>query len=145
MVDQSKARAPQDIHWQSEVDQVKSVEGFCAKLQGRRLGTGAAAEGRILDQGKIEIVHAWTAERIATQRSEASRIRPGPTGNINRNREERGIVSAPAEIIFANRPAGGKNRNSDLIRPVASPRAQAGLLNSGIDREWRTAGEGRDV
>jgi hypothetical protein len=108
MVDQSEARAPQDIHRQSEVDQVKSVEEFSAKLQGRRLGTRAAAEGRILDQGEIEIVHARTAERIAAQRSEASRIGPGPPGNINRDREERGVVSAPAEIIFANRPAGGK-------------------------------------
>ena len=112
MIDKPEARAAQDIHGQREVDQVKGVEELTPKLQREGFRAGAAAQGGIFDQGEIEIVQGGAAEGIAPQGSEASQVGAGPPGDANRDGEERGIISALAEIILTNGSRGGKDRRA---------------------------------
>jgi len=145
MVDDPEARPAQDVHGQSEGGQVEGVKELGAELQGCGLRVRAAAKGGVFDQSHVEIVKARAPESVSSQGSEAALVWPGAARNVNGDGKERGIVVAPAKVVFPNRAAGGEIRRRDLIRPVTAPRAHAGLLNPGINRKRRAAGEGGDV
>ena len=145
MINDTKARTAQDVYGQAEGHEVEGVEELGAELQGRGLGTLAAAEGCILDQGEVEIMEARCAEGIPPQGSEAALVGPRAAGNANGDRKEGGVVGALAKVVLPNLAAGGEDRCTDLIGPVGAVGAHAGLLNPRIDRKGRAAGECGDV
>ena len=88
---------------------------------------------------------AGPAKSVAAQCAEAAVIGAGASGNVDWNEEKGAIVRAATEIIFANGAARREIRHRDQIGPIGAARANAGLLNSGIDGEWRPGGHGRDI
>ncbi len=104
-----------------------------------------AAQGGVLDQGHVEIVKVRATEGVSSQGSEAALVGPGAARNIYGDGKKGGVVRTSAEVVLPDRAAGGEIRSRQLIGPVGSRRAHAGLLNAGIDGERRAGGERRDV
>ena len=77
-------------------------------------------ERRVLDHGKIVVIVSGTAKCIAPKRSEASAVRPTPSGQIDRNREVRSICRALSEVIFAHLARRRQVRLANLVRTVRS-------------------------
>src|SRR5580692_5628982 len=103
------------------------------------------AEWSVFNQRHVEIAEARPAKGIATQRSEVALVWTGASGKIDGNREERTVVRASPEIIFAYRAARREIGHRNQVRPVRSARTNAGLLDAGIHRERRSASHRRNV
>src|SRR5271170_4568660 len=103
------------------------------------------AERSVLNQRHVQIAEARPAKGVAAQRSEVALVWTGASSKIDGNREERTVVRASPEIIFAYRAARREIGHRNQVRPVRSARTDAGLLDAGIHRERRPAGHGRNV
>ncbi len=76
---------------------------------------------------------------LRPERAEAALVGARSAGNVDGHEEERSVVRAAPEIIFAHGPAGREMRLRDQIGTIRAARTSTGLLHSGINREWRSA------
>ena len=81
----------------------------------------ATSERRIFDERDVVVLKARPAKSAPAQRAEAALVRPGAAGHTDGDGEERGVIRAAAEIVFANGAAGGEIRLADQVRPVGAP------------------------
>src|SRR5271165_2666939 len=69
LADFAKAGAVKSVGRQSHIHDIEEVEEFRAELQVHPLGAaGSAAEGRVLDKCKIEVMVSRTAKGVAPER-----------------------------------------------------------------------------
>ena len=123
---------------------LKNSERNCRSTRSAPLA--AAAEGRVFDEREVEVVEGRAAECVAAQRAEAALIRSRSAGDLDGDVEEvGGVVCAFAEVVLANRARGGEIRLGDLVGAVDPCGAVAGLLNTGVDSEWRTGSDARNT
>src|SRR5271154_4339786 len=103
------------------------------------------AERSVLNQRHVQIAEARPAKGVAAQRSEVALVWTGASSKIDGNREERTVVRASPEIIFAYRAARREIGHRNQVRPVRSARTNARLLDTGIHCERRSTRYGRDI
>ena len=63
------------------------------------------ADGRVFDQGDVEVVKCRPSKAIAPQSSEPPVLRAGSSWDIDGNKKERSITGPLPEIVFSDVPA----------------------------------------
>src|SRR5208282_2728551 len=134
-----------DVGRQPEIDNIENVEKLSAKLEDGEFPISPVPEGRVLDQGNVELMKAGSAKSVAAQGTESAGIRAGASRHVDRDVEKRAIVRASSKIVFALGTAGGKIGHGQKIGAVRSTGASASLLNSGVDRERWPAGQRSNI
>src|SRR5207253_5489754 len=96
--DDAESTAPNDVRWQSEIDMIKNVEEFGAKLQRCQFCVSSATQGSVFDQGYVIILVSGAAECITAQSAKAATVRAGTARKVDGDREKRGVLRAPAKV-----------------------------------------------
>ena len=68
-------------------------------------------------------------------------VRAAAVGEVDGDVEERGVVEALAEVVFADFAGSREGGFGDLVGPVSAFAAVAGLLDAGVDGEGRATGD----
>src|ERR1035438_4197997 len=144
MVDFSEAWPKYYSRGQSEIHQVEDIEELGAKLQGGALAAATRHQRRILDHRDIQIFKRRPAESIPAQRAESAVVGPRAAGNVRGNVKKGRVIGATPEIVLADRAAGRKIGDADLIGPVAADGSHARLLDARIDGERQAGHEAPD-
>ncbi len=143
--DDAKAAAADDVGWQTEIDCVEDIEELGAKLQDRKFAVSAMAEGGVLDQGHVKIAEAGGAKGTAPERAETAVVRASSPGDVDGDLKKGTVRRAHAEVILASGAAGGEIRSSEKVGAISAAGACAGLLDSGVNSERRSARQSGDV
>ena len=97
LADFAKTGSVENIRRQAHVDDIEQVEELGAELQIHAFGSAAApAKGRVFDDSEVEIVVGRSAEGVASQRAEASLVRPCATSNVDRDEKKSVALLAPS-------------------------------------------------
>jgi hypothetical protein len=81
---------------------------------------GAASDWGVFDQREVEVVVGRDAKGVSPQRAKVSLIGAGSSGQVDWDREQKPIVRAAAEVVFADFAGGRELRDADLVGAVDS-------------------------
>ncbi len=103
------------------------------------------AERAVLDQGHVKVAEAWAAKCAPAKRAETAEVRPGSPGDVDGDLEKGTVRRAHAEVILPRGAAGGETRHGEKVGAIGAAGACAGLLDTRVDGERRSAGQSGDV